>query len=269
MKIFIFANCQGTAIGKLLQHAGFTNIHNEHNYHYITHTSLNNTIENHLKTCDFFIYQPLSAIYPVYNTNNLKSYLKPGCITISFPYMYNDALVPLYISYRRDIPNNGEYAIDGNDIKYGNINVIHRLKDEGYSLESILDLYDTDQIDWNYEERFNNTLHILRDKEKETDIKISDFILKNHKDMPLFNYHYDARFICCNHPCNNILIECTNQILDILNTPRINYSGDELIPGRYNPSRYDIKYYNFKWISNESIHINIYYRNLIIEMYNI
>ena len=96
MKIFIFANCQGAAIGHLLKIAGYDNIAHQHNYTYIYDTTLQETTKNELETCDIFIYQPLSNIYPVYNTNNLKKYLKSDCISISFPYIYNDALIPLY-----------------------------------------------------------------------------------------------------------------------------------------------------------------------------
>lgn len=130
-KILIFANCQGTAISKMLKYAGYDDIH--------------------LETCDIFIYQPLSEIYKIYNTNNLKKYLKNNCITISFPYIFNDAFIPLYISYKWDIPINGEYNLNGDKIKYGNLNVIKKYKDLGYSLESIIDLYNQNKIDFDYE----------------------------------------------------------------------------------------------------------------------
>ena len=104
---------------------------------------------------------------------------------------------------------------------------------------------------------------------KDTDIKISNFILKNHTEMPLFNYHGLDAMIYCNHPSNAILVECTNQILNILNKPHINYSGGQLIRGSYSISKYDMNHYKFNFPVNISNEINTYYKNLISEMYNI
>jgi hypothetical protein len=202
-KILIFANCQGTAIGKMLKYAGYDDIHTYHNYTYITHDALDNNIKYDLETCDIFIYQPLSETYKIYNTNNLKKYLKNSCISISFPYIFNDAFIPLYISYKWDIPVNGEYNLNGDKIKYGNVNTIKKYKDLGYSLETIIDLYNKNMIDFDYENRFNNSISILENKELHTDIKISKFIKENYKKFRLFNYHQnnsDHDITFCNHP---------------------------------------------------------------------
>jgi hypothetical protein len=268
MKIYIFANCQGGAIARLLTIAGFTDITHHHNYTYIYNTTLDPVIENNLKTCDVFIYQPLSATYPIYNTNNLLTYIKSSCITISFPYIYNDALVPLYIALRRDIPFNGEYATQGENIKYGNIDVIAKLKHSGHSLDTILKMYYENTIDFDYERRMDLSINILKEKEDSTDIKIADFILNNHKKMKLFNYHLSSKYMGCNHPSNALLVECANQILTKLGKSDIVYSGPELIAGTHHVSRYDLAFYKFEWATSETPQINTLYANMIVEMYN-
>jgi hypothetical protein len=60
---------------------------------------MDDKIKNLLCECDIFIYQPLSNIYPIYNTEHLLSYLKPNCKIISFPYIFNDAFTPLYKTF--------------------------------------------------------------------------------------------------------------------------------------------------------------------------
>ena len=116
MLVFIFTNCQGTILKNHLPSS--FDVHTKHNYNYINDTTLDNDICNLLKICDYFIYQPLYS-YPIYNTYNLKTYLKPTCKCISFPYIYNNAFTPLFKSYKRDIVINGEYdKHDRNDSQY-------------------------------------------------------------------------------------------------------------------------------------------------------
>ena len=49
-----------------------------------------------LKQADLFIYQPLADRHGIYSSEHIKSYLPPHCKTISFPYIYNSALWPLF-----------------------------------------------------------------------------------------------------------------------------------------------------------------------------
>ncbi len=274
MNIFIFANCQGAAIARLLGLAGYSSISVQHNYTYINHTKLDESTHDLLKWCDIFIYQPLSDKYPIYNTDNLKSLLKPECITISFPYIYNDAFVPLYLTPKRDLPVNGEYSLDSDrdNVLMGNKEVIIKLKEAGNNLEQILDLYSSNQINFEYEKRFNKTINILRDREQHTDIKIADFIVNNHKKHKLFNYllstSLDNLESFCNHPSNIILVECTNQILNKLDKPPITYNGGELISSYNTVSRYDINHYGFEWIKEESHSADEFYKKVIIYIYS-
>ena len=130
-------------------------------------------------------------------------------------------------------------------------------------------MYKDNKLDFNYEERFNKTLNILKNKEVETDIHISDFIEKNYKNYRLFNYHIDLEYTCCNHPSNILLIECTSQILHLLGKNSITYDGPELIPGNYYVTQYDINFFKYNWIKEESPEAFDYYKNIITKMYNI
>ncbi len=230
MKILIFSNCQGGVMKDFFPKT--FEVVQYHNFNYIFDSHLNSVIEEHLRSCDYFIYQPLSSVYPVYNTDNLKRYLKPSCKTISFPYIFNDAFTPIYKTPKHDIPINGEYStVDTYKIIYKNIEPIISLKrDLNLSLEQILDLYDKNKIDFKYQERFDNTIKILQEKEKLTDIKVCDFILDNYKKHKLFNYHtVTTDTTHCNHPSNYLLLHYMNQIFEIMGLEKINYDGPELI----------------------------------------
>jgi hypothetical protein len=278
MKIFIFGNCQGQAIGRMLSHVGFDDITHIHNYIYIHNITLCDSIKTLLNNCDVFIYQPLSNKYPIYNTDNLKSYLKSSCLTISFSYIYNDGMLPLIKTFGRDLPVSNEYANDNLiNVIYGNVEIISNLKNKGIPLYEILELYNNNKIDFNFKRRFENSLSILKEKEKNTDINISDFIELYHSKYKLFNYHLNG-LTQCNHPSNILLIEICKKVIDRINLHFITYYNsellcdfktlNELIPGDHYPSRYEINFFKYEWITKEAETTDEYYKNIIIEIYN-
>ena len=233
-------------------------VNHYHNYNYINNTTLDNTIQNLLENCDYFIYQPLSHVYPIYNTDNLIKYLKQTCIKISFPYIYCDAFTPLFNCIKYDFPINGEYStISPASIIFMNKEVVINLKERGKTIEEIINMYDNNLIDFNYESRFKNTISILEEKEKNTDIKVSNFIKNNYKKYKLFNYDTNSDGSAnCNHPSNVLILEYVNQILNIMGFDSITYNGTEFIGSHMLVSRYDIKYYNYEWVTSESPHID-------------
>lgn len=267
MQVFIFANCQGVPLLQFIP--SHFNVVHKHNYHYIYNTSLDDSIRSLLSNCDYFIYQPLSSIYPIYNTDNLKTYLKPSCKIISFPYIFCDAFTPLYKSVKRDIVINGEYVLyDGDSFTYKNTAPILDLKSQGLSLEEIIKKYDNNEIDFCYKERFENTLERLKEKENYTDVKVSQFIIDNHKKYILFNYHtVGADYSLCNHPSNILIVEYVNQILQRMSVPSITYEGPELISGTMYPSKYDLAYYNFEWATSDTKEMDDMIKKLISEIY--
>jgi len=268
MKVFIFANCQGGVIKDFFPK--MFEVVQYHNLNFIFDNYLNSEFKTHLTTCDWFIYQPLSLVYPVYNTENLKRYLKPDCKTISFPYIFNDAFTPIYKTPKHDIAINGEYStIDTYKMVYKNIEPIVSLKREkNLPLEQILDLYDNNKIDFRYQERFDNTIKILQEKEKLTDVKVSQFILDNYKKYKLFNYHtLTTDDTHCNHPSNYLLLYYMNQIFRIMGLEEQKYDGPEIMRGKMLVSRYDIAFYKYEWVDNESKDIDMRIRDIITTIY--
>jgi hypothetical protein len=265
----IFANCQGEVLKHFFPDTFQVRVFL--NYQRKDYTSLEPIFLTDLQECDWFIYQPLSTKYPVYNTSNLITLLKSGCRTISFPYIYNDAFIPIVRSLRRDYPSNGEYSTGcGKTTVYKNTEPITLLKEKGLTLEQVYHLYDTDQIDFKYQDRFDKSISILQDKETETDVKISKFIVDNHKKHRLFNYDNDPTGnICCNHPSNVMIRHYVSQIFHIMGVDPKPFPNHELIGmGTNHVSRYDIAFYRFEWVDQQSPQIDSIIKNLIKEVYD-
>lgn len=154
-----------------------------------------------IKSADLFIFQPLPEVHGCYSTDpNIKdsigSFVKHDCIKISYPYTYSSALWPLCQAGK-------------NQNRWFGWNSIHKLKQLGLHQNDIIDLYRSNQIDWEYETRFNESIKILKQKESITDLKISDFVVNNFKNKLLF--------LIPQHPSSIIFINLANQILHKLN----------------------------------------------------
>ena len=203
---------------------------------------------NVLKQADIFIYQPIDKKHGAYSTdisveNNIMSHLSPNCKVISFPYIYNSALWVLIPPANIDGYIGNYLDID----KYINRECIEKLKEKGYTLDEVLQMYSKGLIDFDYENRFNKSIEILKKKEEACDVKISEFIEKNIRKHRLF--------LTQNHPTTCVFIHCVNQILSILG---YNHKYDEFaypenicnLPGEWSHTSYDIKYWNFEYNIN-------------------
>lgn len=62
-------------------------------------------------------------------------------------------------------------------------------------------------------------MEILKENEKTTDIKVTDFILENYKKYRLF--------LSKDHPTSIIFIYCANKILEHLNLEKLNLDLEE------------------------------------------
>lgn len=269
MIVTIYSTCQGEGIKHYLGY--YFNIQNIiviHNYSMVKNKEIINI--NLLKNTDIFIYQDMPSKWGIYSTdenikNNILSYLKKECIKISIPYVYCDWLWSVGKMIIRDS------TIDFDDIsketelnpKYINKDYIQKLK-INKSLKDILDLYDNNELDFDYENRKINSINILKKKEENCMVKISNFILENHTKKDLFLTH--------NHPTYIILKEMTKQILNILKIKHDDFDvktlddNYEIHPYRLVHSKYDIKYFNFEFsckIDDEKI------KTCISEMYSI
>ncbi len=248
MKIVYYSNCQYAGIHYFLQKTlnGPVDITHLENYSFIKYKK--QIPIDCLKQADIFIYQPIDKRHGIYSTdktieNNIMFYLSPKCKTISFPYIYNSALWCLIPPANID-GYVGEYPdID----KYINRESIEQLKSQGYSLDDVLRMYSNNEIDFDYENRFDNSVKILKEKESICDVKVTDFIVKHIRTRKLF--------FTQNHPTTCVFVHIANQVLSILGH---NHKYDEFaypdnvinLPGEWPTTTYDSKYWKFEYSVN-------------------
>ncbi len=245
-KCLIYANCQGQGISRfLLCHTEYADTYEN------THLSNFYFIENKkslpidvLQQADCFIYQPLGHQYGVYSSEKVMGRLKPGCVTISFPYIYNDALWP--------------FAPSGNSLKGGEILI--RLMDRGYSIHRIIDAFLDLAIDCEFDRRLDRTLSILKEKEKKTDIKVSDFIREQLRKKRLF--------LIQSHPTSVVYIHCVNQILKCLGyddvNPSLPFSIDDVeLDPCWPITPYEFNHYQFEFIDGPDSNWQSFYSEKI------
>ena len=229
----IYANCQGRALGTFLMKSDrFRDSYQLHyldNYKMIEEGSI--LPVDLLKKAKVFIYQPIRSNHGLYSTDNLKGYLQPSCKTISFPYIYNDALWPL--------------LEEGDKIKGEEI--IVRMIKGGMNIKKIVGLFCAGKIDFEFDKRFQRSLAILKKKEEITDVKVSEYILKNLGKIKLF--------LTQNHQTSNLYVYCVNQVLSILGIPSLNplsnfHHNEAKLPDCWPQSPYEVKYFQHQYICN-------------------
>jgi hypothetical protein len=233
MKICIYANCQSIGIKKFLQTKldKTSEIVTILNYEkLINQTELE---YNAISKCDLFIYQHISKAHGIYSTDfnitgSVVNYLRQDCMKIAVPFVYDSSLWSMF--------EEGDNII--------NKEVIIDLKNNGYSLCKIIDMYNKFELDFRYKARSVDSKAALKEKEKVCDIKVIDFINEELGNLKLF--------LTQNHPTSAIFTCMVNQILNLIGIQGdLNYKNfDEnysKLPGVYKYNKYDIKYWNFKY----------------------
>jgi hypothetical protein len=254
--LVFYTNCQGgIGINKLLS--------NKIKFKTINYIQTFSTIWNNqelpidiLNNADVFIYQPINNKYGKYSTDtniedNILKYLKQDCIKISFPYIYFSCLFPLYFA-------NSAAQIDGGDSydisKIVNRDIILELKKK-YTNEEIILLYNSQEIDFNFKDNYENTIERIKDTEKNCNIIITNlFTLDNIKKQKLMHTN--------NHPTNYVLKYITNEVLKILQLPTFDFEEfNTEILSELSYSIYSYNYYKFDWLKesdcNETIFKNM------------
>ena len=258
INLVFYTNCQYSGLDYFIK-KHINKIETKHIENYSIIKNKNKIPFDILKQADIFIYQPIDKKHGIYSTdtsveNNIMSYLSPNCKIISFPYIYNSSLWILIPPANAD-GYIGNYAdMD----KYINREPIEKLKVKGYSLDEVLQMYSKGEIDFDYKNRFNKSIEILKKKEELCDVKVAAFIEKNIKKHKLF--------FTQNHPTTCVFIHCVNQILSILGH---NHKYDEFsyienicnLPGEWPHTSYDIKYWNFEY-KNNNINNNWYVEHI-------
>jgi hypothetical protein len=256
LNVVIYANCQAIGIGYFLdlylkQRGIGSKIHTDmHNYVWINEKRQIDT--ELLNQADLFIYHPVDSKHGIYSSDSIMQYLKPDCIKIAFPFIYNSAFWPLLAPNACNIYGGGT-----------NIEPIKKLKEQGLSIDQVLTLYKTGQIDFEYQKRFERCIQILREKETKCNVFVSDFIMENANKIKMFYIE--------GHPTTIMFVHCMNQIIKLLdpndtftfplNYPEQNFVGDY----SHQHTSYDVKFYNFQYpvYTNDDSYISA-----IIQIYN-
>jgi hypothetical protein len=163
-----------------------------------------------VEEADLFVYQPLRPEHGCYSTDptivgSIGYYVNNKCIKITHPYVFSSAFWPIV-----------QAGQGKNSDRWFGAEQIDKLLNDGISKNEILNLFYTNQIDWEYEKRFKQSIQILQDKESITDIKISEFIVNNFKNQLLF--------LIPQHPTSAIFLNMSNQILEKLNMKKLDDS---------------------------------------------
>ncbi len=231
-KCLIYANCQGSAVGSFLEKSAYFQekyfIEIINNY-----IAIKNKIDIDLASfndAELFIYQPINIKHGIYATDYIMKYLPAHCVKISFPYVYNYAMWPLFE--------------DVNDVK--GKDAIVSLVENDLSLKEIADKFCRGEIDFEFGRRFDETIAVLRSKENETDVKIVDFILGKLRTEKIFLTH--------NHHTNSLYIHCADQILNMLCFPALDFTSGipqtEICLGECWPqSPYETNFYGLTYLS--------------------
>jgi len=248
MQVTIYSTCQGDGLVHYLKQLlpnGYT-FYVIRNYQIVAHAG--EIPINLLNNTNIFIYQEMGNKWGIYSTcdsveNNILSHLPHNCKKIIIPYVYATWQWGIINLLERDATANFDKINNetGTNSLYSNKEIIYELK-KNYNLEQILQLYDDGLIDFKYKERMDTEISILRQKEKNSDVKVADFILENYKKNKLFTTH--------NHPTNLIFKHMVTQILELLNvTQSCNEIDDSFsLPGEILYSFYDVKYHNFDFL---------------------
>lgn len=231
----IYANCQGWALGHFLNKNLFFQADYKIEYlvNYLMINQKKDISIDLLQSADLFIYQPVREEHGIYSTDHVLSYLRDSCRQISFPYLYNDALWPLFRDEKRIV----------------NASAITDLLESGASVVEIAVKFLSLQIDFQFQNRFQNTLQILGEKEAATTVKARQYILENYKAEKLFLTH--------NHPSSQLLVYCANQVLSILQYPLLKkgdhpHPNEAQLPGYFPISPYEKAHYQLSYEDNWS-----------------
>ena len=225
MRVVIYANCQGigvkTIIPLLTRNISEDHISNFENYKIISGEDSYDNLIRAAGQAEVFIYQPLGASQGKFSTvageDNVMSRVHPDARKISFPYIYNNGLWPLY-----------------HEGTVQNAAPIDALFAAGANAYEIIEAYDAGEIFFNIEERVAQSPEVLAGREAETDVKVADFLRTHIRSRELM--------LTQNHPTTETFIHAIDQMLTIMLEGR--YARPDLdlaslgnnyaaLPGRY------------------------------------
>ena len=263
--------CQAAGVHKFLK--DFSNFEDEYEYQIFANWQLikdANQVTEHglasermlefnryIKEADLVIYQPCRDFYNCFSThksnpNSFLNLLKPGCKTFSFPRIHNNAFFP--ICHKRD----------NQQPMYGYI------KNNVNTVDELFKLYDDNELDFDFETRLKQNYECGKEKEKDCDIKIVDFIYDNIKKHKLF--------LMQDHPTSMVINEITRQLCEILGLTYNLESAlkvDEAYWGGVDPvynrqshqlpiSKYAINHFKFEYVHKQGDDADEFYKSILL-----
>lgn len=203
----IYGNCHTMVISEMLKKSdGFNNkyalyeispIQSITDIAYFTHPVFHET--------DLFIHQSIrqeNRYGPEFASSHIIKLLKKTCTIIAIPNLYH-----LPMCFFPQYYDKSEYKLHGETVFLRDSIIDNHYKDK---ISAIVEKYTDEQYFKNecIQENFLHFLEKVREREKDWDIKVLDFIINNYRDHQLF---YDP-----NHPTNFLLQYVTNEILKLL-----------------------------------------------------
>ena len=251
-KIFIQANCQSHVIRTIFQ--SVDKLKNKYEILDIKPVHLwkdedKEYIFSNLDLADIFLHQPISEkTFGNYSSSNLIKSLSNNVEIVSFPNIYFTGYHPQAF-YLKD--KDGK-RID-EPFSYHDRNIVEwylGMEDKNIPYEIFLDKdYYTDEF---LKMNLERSLLELKNREKSTDIKISDYVENNMFGKKLFHVF--------NHPNNEVLYEFFDRLLLILGEQRLSNSERKIFKNEFlGQVRYPVyksvqKYFGI----NEEIKISYY-----------
>ena len=159
--------------------------------------------------CDLFIYQIVSDNnkYGVLrSTSKIIELLTENCFKISIPNIYFDGYFP---QIEKNKYNVLEDVQEDGLFKWGD-KFVNELLANGVDKNEIVKIIFDEKFlpRMEIQKCIDDSFENLKQREKNTNIKISDYILDYYKERQLF--------FSPNHPNNELLLECAQRILDFL-----------------------------------------------------
>lgn len=161
------------------------------------------------KKCSLFLTQIISennGFSKFLSTENICNLLGNTTKVVKIPVLYFDIYFPQTIHQRKEIQElkevgilsfpYGDCILDDLSTRYSSGEIVEIVKDEQLFSKTFLSNF--------REYRINQ----LKEKEKECNVIILDYILEN--------YRKELLFYSKNHPCNKLLIELVRRILELL-----------------------------------------------------
>ena len=217
MLAVIYGNCHIVPISELLRtNPMFSSKYNLCDFALYDMTSEEmQTLQNFLRNCDLFIHQAVrenNSFGVDYCSKYLISFLPNKCKIISIPNVYGAGRC-----FFPQLMQVGEHILDFN--KYGHTlyfsikdKYIDKAFDEGKDYIEITDAMFNDNSIFDQNEiiqEVQRTIQKLFEREKDWNIKITDYIYNNYQVKKLF---YDP-----SHPCECLLIEIAKRFLIYMN----------------------------------------------------